>query len=277
MKYILILLCLCSVSCNQTKLAAEWADTFLAWEVNDTFDLTSPQKKQVRVQIDESLKVVKKEMFPEYSSMLEQAKVELSQASTQPAAESTVTKISAQMESLIKATLKKVKPQVLAASEQITLENWDEFKDDFEDRNEEIQEEANNKSGKKFKSRVEEWVGSLSKDQTKAIEDFRQANAFPNSERLKNRIDTMAKFEQKAEITKTSFNNEKFKATISEIIDDYEGFQSEDYRKSVKAYRGKLNQFLAQFYLSLDQKQKDKLFANIQQRASDLREISQEN
>ena len=195
-KYILVFACMLITACSQTKIAVQWADTFLAWEINDTFDLDSTQKKQVRPEIDEALRVTKKELFPEYSRVLLAGKLALEKSTTLAEAEKTVASLSEQLNGLIKSTLKKVKPQILKISDQIEIKNWEEFKDEYQDRTEDLAEKKGDYNDK-FKSRMEDWVGALHSTQIKSIEDFKRINPFPSAERIANRTGALEKFEKK--------------------------------------------------------------------------------
>ena len=210
-------------------------------------------------------------MFPGYSDFLLDAKKELTAANDKRSAELALGKIEQKMDEQLNLTLQKVKPQLVSMSQQIRIGNWKEFKNEFQQRNEDLLDDG---PSKKMKKRIEQWVGTLNKDQKKKIEDFEKNQAFPIAVRIKNRNQTLQKFEAIAQVSDHSLNTEQFGKALSMVTEDYRAFQSPEYNSAMQIYRGKLRELIADLYLSLSDDQRHELFANIEKRARDLRQLA---
>lgn len=271
-KYIaLVLLAVFTTSCSSTKLAVDWADTFLAWRIDETFDLSREQKKQIRPQLNQAVGNIKKEMFPQYSAFLLESKKELEGIDNKARADLAMTSIEKKMEGQLNLTLQKIQPQLVAMSQNLKPGNWKEFKEDYQERNEELLEDG---PKPRLKKRIEQWVGSLNKDQRNKVEEFEKTQAFPVQIRVQNRTATLKKFEEQAQVTGASIDHQKFAQALSSFAQDYRGYQTPEYNEAMTKYRTNLKNLFAELYLSLDQKQKAKLFANLEKRAADLKQLA---
>ncbi len=70
-KIYLLLCVLLLSSCSKLSLAVYWADTFLLAQIDDYFTLTSEQKSEVKKQLQDIFREIRREEFPQLAAMLE--------------------------------------------------------------------------------------------------------------------------------------------------------------------------------------------------------------
>src|SRR5688572_9100758 len=84
---ILLLLCVAMISsaCSRMDLAVKWADTYTLSKIDDHFDISAQQKKEIKKDVDHAVLQIRKEMFPAYSDYLLTIRKDLIETPRNPA------------------------------------------------------------------------------------------------------------------------------------------------------------------------------------------------
>ncbi len=273
MKKIIILIAILSnlVSCARLDFGLQFFSFYIKSEVDDMFDLNTPQKDLFEKNFSTELEKAKRDRFPIYADYLES----ISQAieSTNLTGEK-VSQLFDQGSELFLQT----PPQWKTALEEVVLTlKVDQFKV-FEEYFYTKIEKQKDRS-KTLKSRqkqqlkamqkwIDESIEDLTSTQEKKLEQYIKTNPKPFELSIKSQEFVFSQFKEAfPEVNKRQI-------FIQTFLTDWRTLQLPDYVKAHELYLVKLKDYVMDLSLNLNEKQKNNLIRNLKKRALELRKIS---
>ncbi|MGZ3769955.1 MAG: DUF6279 family lipoprotein [Bdellovibrio sp.] len=271
----ILLLFLCSLSvlsCSRLDTAFNWADTYIASQVDDYFDISFKQSSALKKSIRQDLNIVKAQYLPGLIKDVKTVKADvlsnkLDQKEIKVFFSSFFKKIN-----YIESFFSKSATEFLGGLSQKQL---DYFTKAFAKKSDEEKEKAN--SGKKVQDLIktynkyfEMFLGNLSDEQKILIENNVRQNPFPSDLRIKNKEWVCKQFLQKRSSVPELQNFAK------EYLSKPEKYKLPEYDTALKVYYGNLQNFLADFSRTVTKQQKETLLKNIDEKINQLEKIKNE-
>lgn len=273
MKLFKISLCLfstCSLlSCSRTDVAYRFADTAIIYRTDSFFNLSSEQKKELKIRIQSDLNKVRKEKFPAFAQKLREW-APLTQQNK--ISEQEILKIYAEVQS----DMKSVSTPFLETSINTVLSLKNE---QFEHLKKKIQDEIEDESDpqdwqqetlKKYRRSLEFWLGGLSALQKEKISNFLKANPYPSKLQNESRLYVLDKFLKSRD---SQASREKF---VRDFFADYEAARLPQFQSALNQHKQSFIKFLAEeFWATLDLSQRGHFKQNLLARSTELEQLSQ--
>jgi hypothetical protein len=260
--------------CSKVDWAIQWADTYIAWKINDQFDFDGNAKKTVKTESSKLVQEFRKKEFPKLSSLLSDGAQELSRLdfNDEEALKTWVTHGFDQADQFLDGLNPLILPFATRVSALVEKENWEAFQKNFEKENKKIEKEKS-KCFSKLKDEVTDWIGSLQPSQKKALEGYCNSRSESPTVRVKNREHLIAKFRNWMG-PDSEFSTEKFQAATRKWIQDYRQIQSAESEAQWKKSRPALIQALTFILKDASSNQRKKLIENLEDKAQSLHKLS---
>ncbi|MGZ3743787.1 MAG: DUF6279 family lipoprotein [Pseudobdellovibrionaceae bacterium] len=270
----LLLFILGSLSCSRLDIAVNWADTYIIYQVDDYFDISSQQSKELKESLKKDFLKIRHEQFNKWAATLRQFnKNILENTLSEEIFHDYFTKTleaSRQLPTYFVNTAVKF----IASTNQTQLEHFEKTvrKKNIEDQKK-IQngETARNESRKKYLRWIDMWIGPLSKEQTQLLNQHLNTHPFPAQAQLANKIYILEKFHESRK------SPEGLKNFVRNYYNNKYEVENPEYLQALAAYQTELEKFLFQLIQSLNEKQKRTLSENLSEKSSALEKLSVSN
>jgi hypothetical protein len=146
------------------------------------------------------------------------------------------------------------------------MKNWQEFKKNFEKKNKKIEKE---KPKSKLVSTLEDFVGSLTKEQEIQIKEFLKNHTVDPVDRVTNRRTILSQFEAKM----TDFSSENFQKASTHFLQNPQDYGSPLIQEKIKVRTLALSETLGFVMQTLTPQQINKLKKTWNEYLTDFSEI----
>jgi hypothetical protein len=260
-----------STGCSRLDIAFRWADTYIASKVDDYFDISSKQSKDLKKDIQKDLNSIKVAMLPNWIDRLQGIQKDVDSAQLNEE------QVAIYFTGFMKDVDQITSHFSTTAVDFIATTNPDQieyFKKSFHKKNQEDLEKAQNvsKLRKEYRDKYEEWfemfLGSLTKEQRQLMEDNLEKSPFPAELKAKNKDYVFQKFfEHKGSV-------EEMKAFVREYYTNPEKYDMPEYRQAFVQYQKDLQKLVTQILTTMTDKQKAALKDSINEKTAQLRSIA---
>lgn len=267
----LLISILATSACTRGEFLFRFADDYAAAKVDKYFDLTSEQKKELKTEIRKDIDASKKEVLPKMAQHLRQLEKDMNHEAKAPEAfTSAVSDIQQEIKSIpvyfeqtaINASLKLSEDQVQHFASEVREEIQEK---------EEDPEEIVEKVEKRYRKSIEYFVGNLTRDQNKMIQDFLTKNPYPW------KLQNLSQEHMVQQFVAAASKSATRKAFVEKFAQDYESVRLPEYTKALAEHQKAFVHFLANdFWASLTQDQKTELKENLIARAEQLERIAKQ-
>ncbi|MGE5087348.1 MAG: DUF6279 family lipoprotein [Bacillota bacterium] len=271
-KFILIL-CLGLFSltgCSRLDIAFRWADTYIASKVDDYFDISSKQSKELKHGIQKDLQELKAQVLPGWIDRLQGIQQEVQEGSIND------TRVAFYFSSFLKdvehinSYFSTTAVDFIASTNPTQLEHFNKA---FQKKNREDLEKAQDlaKVKKEYREKYEEWfemfLGSLTPEQMKMMEDNLNNSPFPAELKAKNKSFVMQSFLRHKD------SPDEMKNFVKDYYNNPDKYDLPEYRSAFTKYQANLQKLVAQIISMMTQKQKESLKENINEKTAQLHSI----
>jgi hypothetical protein len=253
-------------SCSRLQMAYKLADDYILHQANSFFDLSDDQYKTYKSRVEKDIDRIKTTELPKASAYLKTIKSEVKTGLTSQK----IDLLYEDGQKLFSRVIHEFETTAYDFSREMNTEQIENFKDEYNERLNDLKEDVDSPK-ERFKHQrkrvtkwMKEWVGSVSRDQEKAIEQFIDSNPYPYELQIKHRQLMRDKF---LEARKDPIRLKEFLAKI-----DLE--KDTSYAGAMKIYTPGLKKFLLNLYTSLSEKQKNYLIGRLDTRIGQLEEIA---
>ncbi|MDG0818113.1 DUF6279 family lipoprotein [Bdellovibrio svalbardensis] len=271
-----VLLCLCLsfvflTGCSRLDIAFRWADTYIASKVDDYFDISSKQSKELKNDINKDLQAIRTEVLPTWIERLKGIQKEVNDG---PLSEDRVSFYFALFLKDIEQINSKFSDTAVdfiatTNPEQITYFTKAFHKKNMEDL-EKFQDKAKFKS--EYRDKYIDWfemfIGSLNKEQKNMLEESLNTSPFPADLKVKNKEFVFQKF-----LRETS-STEQMKAFVKNYYSNPESYDLPEYREALAKYQKDMQKLVAQVLSTLTPEQKSSLKENLSEKIAQLHRIA---
>lgn len=272
-KIILLLSCsLLLLSCTKLDFVLRWADTFALSYINDYFDLTSSEQKELKQDFNLVLKQIQKEDFPIYAIQFNQLADQIEKDHLNA---ETVESFLNQLEISFKKSMQKFEPLAQKVFNFQAKSGFDYFDKEFRRKQEKDSKKALNikdlarDSRKKINRWVAETVEVLTTEQEREFTDMALQFPAPLKYQIASREALFEKFKT------LRHEPEAREKLIHDFFYQWESTQTEEYLKARQEYRGKYRNWLISLSGKLSVKQKQDFVKNLRKRAAELKTFSE--
>ncbi len=274
-----VLLCLCLsftflIGCSRLDIAFNWADTYIASKVDDYFDISSKQSKDLKSGINKDLQAIRTDVLPTWIQRLKEIKKEVSDG---PLSEERI--------SLYFSLFMKDVEQINAkfsdtAVDFIATTNPDQinyFTKAFHKKNNEDLEKFQNvaKFKSEYRDKYTEWfemfLGYLNKEQKNLIEENLNQSPFPADLRAKNKEFVFQKFLHEKN------SAEQMKNFVKSYYLSPDTYDLPDYRQALAQYQKNMQKLVIQVLMTMNPEQKNNLKQSLSDKTAQLEKIATRN
>ncbi|MFM6928295.1 MAG: DUF6279 family lipoprotein [Bdellovibrio sp.] len=271
-KFSLILcLGLCTLTgCSRLDIAFRWADTYIASKVDDYFDISSKQSKELKSGIQKDLQGLKAQVLPSWIERLQGIQQEVREGAINDSRVAfyfaSFLKDVEQLNSYFATTA----VDFIASTNSKQLEH---FNRSFQKKNQEDLEKAQDlvKIKKEYREKYEEWfemfLGSLTPEQKKIMDDNLNSSPFPAELKAQNKNFVMQAFLNHKE------SPDEMKAFVKDYYTHPDKYDLPEYRSAFAKYQADLQKLVAQIIGLMTEKQKESLKENIDEKTAQLHSI----
>lgn len=265
-------LVLFTASCTRLDFGLQFFSVYVKSQVDDMFELSSPQKELFSKKFSAQLEKVKQTQFPIYADYLEKIvdtyEKNLMTASTASQLFDEGSHMFFQTPPLWRSTIEDVvmtfKPDQFKSFEDYFYEKIDKQKKKYDsDKN------RHKHQVKSMEKWVDETVESLTRGQEEKLVQYVKSNPKPYELSIKSQEHVFMKFKEAfPDVTKR-------KVFIQKFLTDWKSLQLPEYVKAHELYLEKLKDYVMDLSLNLNEKQKKNLIENLNYRVKELRKLSQ--
>lgn len=263
-------------ACSATETAVNWSDTFIAYRINRQFEFKGATRDLIKAESTQAVNDFRKKQFPRISNFFKESSRQFSTLDLKDEAKvrAFVTDKFERVENFWNTLPAQVEPFALKVAAQIKKENWQAFRENFEKENQKYLKEKS-QCPQKLGDQVEEWIGSLSKEQESSLEKFCETRKDSYEMRVKNRRHQMDTFQRKlSEKSKgPDFNPASFQETVREWLLKNEEFKSTESKDKWKQSRLVLIQAFTEILMKATPAQKEHLLKTLEKRAATLDDL----
>lgn len=257
------------VGCSRTDLAFHYADTFIAYEIKDQFDFGGTVVDGISTQF---VTDVRKEFLPQLTAEMQKVQLEFDQMQAQPTDQKKwsewILKRTYDFRNLGYQSILLLDRQSAAFSMLMKANNWKEFKKNFERKNKKLEKE---KPESRLPKTLDDFLGSLTKEQEKQIQEFLKNHATDPVDRALNRRAAFSQFETKM----TQFSPENFQKAASDFLRNPQNYGDPVAQERFKARAAAQSETLGFVLQSLTTDQTKKLKKNWNKYLTEFSEIHQ--
>jgi len=258
------------VSCSRIDVATNFADTYIANQLDKYFDINSIQSQFVKKTLKKDIVSIRRIIFPKAADELEKVLKETDEVKNWN--KDLIIAHEKSMKEIFYSSIRILEQSAVEFASQLTPEQLKAFQKEFKKKTEDIQDlvddprESREKRYDKTRKFIEAWVGSLTNAQKKDLQNFCQLHLFPYREQITNREKLVKGFAD-------SFPDvAKRKQYVSELFLNYENLRDPEYARLVLEDQDKLFDFLVKLYNSLNEDQRNHLRSTLADRIKQLRE-----
>lgn len=269
-KFILIATCALNFSaCARMDIAVNWADTFIAGRVDDYFDISSEQSKNLKKSLQGDFKKIKTEVLPQWIDSAKQLEKDVATNSLDEQKVHTAFDLVMSNVEHFTSHFSKTAVDFIASTDGDQLSYFQKsFKEKNEDDLKDIRSKKYEKDQKKrYFKYFEMFIGDLSKEQSALIEKHLQETPYPAELKIKNREHVFQVFMQKRT------QPEELKNFVAQFSQQPDAFNLPEYNEAVKKYQVRLKFLLTQMLTTLSPEQKKELCDNLLEKVAQLEKI----
>lgn len=258
-------------ACSRIDLAYNWVDTFIASKVDDYFDISSQQSKNLKASINKDLKNIQSTVVPQLIDHLKEIEKDVAAdhlneeriAHHFASVMTEVEKMNSHFSQTAVHFIADIKPEQISYFEKSFTKKLNE---DFK----KIQDSEKNRkeSRKKYISYFEDFVGNLSEQQKKSIDTHLATKPFPAHLKAKNKEYALQQF------LKHKDSPEKMASFVQDYYDNPEAYDLPEYRTAFIEYQKDLKHLLVMVLGSLSPDQKKNLQKSLAKKTEQLERIS---
>lgn len=272
-KFILVLVLgfLVLPACSRLDLAFNWADTYIVSKVDDYFDLTSAQSKELKKSLQNDFKKVSSKVLPK---IIDDAKKLEQQLQVNVVDEKSVERLFNLGQNVFEDFYSQFSATAvgfIASTDKGQLEHFkkafyekqDEEKEKFADLKE-YQHEQKEKYHKYFKM----FLGSLTAEQKALIDDHLRHSPYPKALKLKNKEAVFNAF-----IAAIQQSPAKAQEFVTQFTQKPQSYNLPEYQMALKNYNEGLKKLILAMVSTLNSEQKKELRDNLLEKVSQLQKI----
>lgn len=258
-------------SCSRLDVALSWADTYIAAKVDDYFNLSSRQNKELKQALRTNIRQIRKSKFPEWAQTLRQIAREIHD---HPLNEAVVDKYFRQIllvTDSLQPAFTETAVHFIGEARPEQLEHFERtvHQKNIEDEKKiQNSQKARDENRKKYLRGIELWIDSLSKEQDQLLNRHLNENPFPARALIKNRNQVLEKF------SASKKSPEALKDFVRSYYTDKNQYADPEYREALRNYQTNLEKFTYQLLKSLNEKQKKSLCDNLMEKATLLEKLA---
>ncbi len=244
-------------SCSRIEFATNWADTFVASLADHYFDTSSFQSRFIKRSLQDDIKKIRVQIYPRIAIALDKVLTEFE--SNKEFNLEMINTHEQELHSIFNDSLKILEPSTVEFVSLLSPKQLEYYKKEFKDKTDDLKDDIKTKElvherqFEKMKKQFENWIGSLTSDQKKDINDFCNNTPFPFKEQINNR-------EKVSNLFVENFSNvEKRKRIISDLMLNYESFRDPDYSKIILEYQKNYFEFIVKIINKLTIEQKKRI------------------
>lgn len=258
-------------SCGRLDFGLKVLSFYVRSEVDDMFELNSPQKELFSRNFSSQLDKIKRQQFPIYADYLE--KIAALYQNSEVTGEKTSQLFDEGTQLFLSAS-----PQWFETVESIVmtltpeqLRNFEEYFEEHLQKQSERIETPKDRYKKQLKSMnkwIDETIEDLTPNQEDRLEQYVRLNPSPFELAVKSQRHVFNQFKEAFPQT------EKRKQFVQTFVSNWKSLQLPEYVKARELYVEKLKDYVIDLSLNLNEKQKKNLIENLQKRAIELRRVS---
>jgi len=256
--------------CSRLDFAFRWADTYITSKVDDYFDISSQQSKELKNDLKKDLQAFRKEILPSWRDRLKTIQGEIDQGLFNSDRQSFYFNSFAKEFDHINSHFAET------ATDFITTINNQQIKyfaQALQKKNsEELKKFSDEKKLKteyrdKYVEYFEMFIGSLNAEQKQLVEESLTSSPFPAILKIKNKNFVFQEFAAQSDST------EKMKNFVQQYFAHPEKYDMPEYRQALEQYQQNLQQLVVKVLGTLTPKQKSALKENIFEKIQQLQKI----
>ncbi|WP_413568265.1 DUF6279 family lipoprotein [Bdellovibrio sp. HCB117] len=270
MKRFILIACAVSVSaCARMDIAVNWADTFIAGRVDDYFDISSEQSKNLKKSLQGDFKKIKSDVLPQWINSAKQLEKDVANNVLDEHKVNTAFDLVMKNVEHFTSHFSKTAVDFIASTDGEQLSYFQKsFKEKNEDDLKDIQSRKYEKNQKKrYFKYFEMFIGDLSDEQTALIEKHLKESPYPAELKIKNREHVFHVFMQKRT------QPEELKNFVARFSQQPDAYNLPEYNEAVKNYQARLKSLLTRVLTTLSPKQKKELCDNLLKKVAQLEKI----
>ena len=255
-------------SCSRLEVAYTFADEFTASKVDDFFDLSSQQKKELKGLLKEDLNKTRLELFPEIAEQLRSLEKQFEKDSID---QETLQKDVAGVKSTFWKFASYYKNTSIQTVQKISPDQFKEFDEKVQESIADTRDikDAQNKIRKRYRRNIEMWIGGINNDQRNSIDDFLAKSPYPFELQAQNKEHLLKQFQ------KARTNPEELNKFMTQYFENYEALRLPAYAQALDKYHQALIEFSWKtFWPTMNDKQKKNLKENLRVRAEQLEKLA---
>lgn len=271
---ILILGFACLPSCSRLDLAFHWADTYIVSKVDDYFDISSRQSKELKKSLKKDFKKVSKSVLPKIIADVKKFETDLQVSNLQ---EETLASFFTESTDYFEDFASYFADSAVTFIATADAKQLAYFEKAFHEKQSEEREKLadlkkyQSDSKEKYQKYFKMFLGTLTSDQKILIDKHLQESPYPKALKLKNKDHVFASFMKAA---KTSPLDAK--EFVEMMAQNPQRYNLPEYQTAFEHYREDLKKLLVSVVLSLTPEQKKELKENLQEKVSQIERIRSE-
>lgn len=266
----LSLVFLSSTGCSRLDIAFRWADTYIASKVDDYFDISSKQSQELKNGIQKNLEEVKAQVLPSWIERLQGIQHDVQDGLINDS------RIAFYFTSFLKdieqinSHFSNTAVEFIASTKPEQIEYFNKA---FQKKNQDDLKKSQDlaKSKKEYRDKYEEWfemfLGSLTPEQEKMMEENLEKSPFPAELKAKNKNYVMQNF------LSHKSSPEEMKSFVKDYYMNPDKYDLPEYREAFNRYQTDLQKLVTQIIGVMTPKQKAALKENIDEKTAQLQSI----
>ncbi|MFV8257463.1 DUF6279 family lipoprotein [Bdellovibrio bacteriovorus] len=257
--------------CNHFGIAFKWADTYIASKVDDYFDISSSQNRDLKKGVQKDLDEIKSDVLPQWIARLKGLQQEVQKGTLDSSRTSFYFDLFLKDVEQINARFADTAGRFLSSTEPKQL---DTFAREFEKKTQADLDKFHQTSKyrkemrNKYTEYFEMFLGSLTSEQEKMIDAHLTSSPFPGELKARNKSHILTRYQQlmttpeaKREFLKTYYNNPA-------------AMDLPEYQTAFSEYKLQLQKLVIEVLGSMDLKQKKNLIENLNEKTAQLEKIA---
>jgi hypothetical protein len=257
-------------SCSRLDIAFRWIDVFVAGKVDDYFDISSQQKKELKKSVTRDLKLIQAKLLPQW---IEQFKAIQNDVNLESFDEKKV----ARYFTSFMTDVDEMKTYFLTTAVQFAASIDDSqmvyFEKYFSRKTAEDIEKAQNqtKLRKEYQAKYvdyfEMFLGSLTQEQEKLVSRHLTSSCFPAELKAKNNEHIFTTFMKEAKTREARVH------FVKDLYSHPQQYDLPTYRDAVVSYQSDLKSLITEVLMTLTPDQKKKLKKNLAEKTAQLEKV----
>lgn len=270
MNKFLVSLCfafLALTGCSRLDIAFNWADTYIASKVDDYFDISSQQSKELKKDIQKDLQAIRAEVLPTWIDRLKEIQKEVDAGPLNEQRVSFYFSLFMKDIEAINARFSNTAVDFIATTNSTQLNFFDKA---FKSKNSEDMDKARNLSKlqkeyrDKYNDYFEMFLGYLTKEQKAMIEDSVKTSPFPLELKIRNKEFVYNKF------LKEKGSPEGMKAFVKDYYTHPAQYDMPEFQTAFLNYQQNLQSLVVKVMTSMNEEQKKNLRSSINEKTAQL-------